>query len=251
MKIAILRAATWAIRPSYVALLAYAVASCATSTGVMTLGPGMYRTSARASPARGGSSEAERLALQDAQKFCQDRGEQISVINLNTRSTSIYGAGAADATFRCLSAGQSQGNASEPVGDIIAQNLITGAVYWGTTTTIPGTTRAVVRMVPFGAVAAECRGQSAITSLMPGFTGSLGAVKLLCSDGRTVTGEFTYENPSRGYGVGQDDAGAKYRFIFGYGAADIAAAKALIEQRFEAAQKNANGGSGAVRTIGH
>ena len=79
--------------------------ACAQSSGVLKMGPDTYSVSAAAAPARGGYSEARKLALTEANQYCDQQGKEILVINVGTGTTNIHGAGSADITFRCLSKG--------------------------------------------------------------------------------------------------------------------------------------------------
>lgn len=79
--------------------------ACATSSGVQRLGPDTFSVSSAAAPARGGYSEARRIALDDANEYCTKIGKEILVLNIGTATTNVYGAGSADVTFRCLSKG--------------------------------------------------------------------------------------------------------------------------------------------------
>jgi hypothetical protein len=78
---------------------------CAQSGGVLPMGPDTYSTSAAAAPARGGWSEARRLALTEANQHCASLGKEILVMDVSTATTNLYGAGSASVTFRCLSPG--------------------------------------------------------------------------------------------------------------------------------------------------
>ena len=78
------------------------VAACASSTGVMKLGPDTYRTSAGAAPALGGSSGAQKIALDEGRQFCEQQRLEILVMNISTETFNNFGAGIANITFRCL-----------------------------------------------------------------------------------------------------------------------------------------------------
>lgn len=80
-------------------------AGCAQSSGVLKMGPDTYTVSAAAAPARGGSSEARKIALTEANQHCAQMGKEILVTNVGTATTNIYGAGSAEVTFRCLTKG--------------------------------------------------------------------------------------------------------------------------------------------------
>ena len=81
------------------------LATCAQSSGVLKMGPDTFSVSAAAAPARGGSSEARKIALTEANQYCAQIGKEIIVTNVGTATTNIYGAGSAEVTFRCLDKG--------------------------------------------------------------------------------------------------------------------------------------------------
>ena len=81
------------------------LSACAQSSGVLKMGPDTYTVSAAAAPARGGSSEARRIALTEANQHCAQMGKEILVTNVGTATTNIYGAGSTEVTFRCLAKG--------------------------------------------------------------------------------------------------------------------------------------------------
>jgi len=74
--------------------------ACSQSRGVFKLGPDTYITWAAASPSAG-VSEAQRLALSEANEYCANMGKTVMV----TRSSdviNVYGGGSSKVTFRCL-----------------------------------------------------------------------------------------------------------------------------------------------------
>lgn len=79
--------------------------ACAQSSGVLKMGPDTYTVSSAAAPARGGYSEARKIALAEANQYCSSQGKEILVTNVNTATINAFGAGSADITFRCLSKG--------------------------------------------------------------------------------------------------------------------------------------------------
>ena len=94
-------------------LLAFAViilAGCipTQSSGVLKLGPDTYTTSAAAVPERGGSIEARKVALTEANEYCAQLGKEILVANIGTATANQYGRGQAEITFRCLAKGDPQ-----------------------------------------------------------------------------------------------------------------------------------------------
>jgi hypothetical protein len=76
------------------------LAGCTHSSGVLKLGPDTYTTSAAAAPAAGGSSEARRIALTEANQYCAKMGKEILVKNIGAASGT-----STEITFRCLSKG--------------------------------------------------------------------------------------------------------------------------------------------------
>ena len=82
--------------------------ACATSSGVQKLGPDTFTVSSAAAPARGGYSEARRIALDEANEYCAQEAKEILVMNIHTSTTNAFGAGSADVTFRCLTKGDSE-----------------------------------------------------------------------------------------------------------------------------------------------
>jgi hypothetical protein len=86
-------------------LVAALFVGCTQSSGVLKLGPDTYTTSAAAAPAAGGSSEARRIALTQANEHCGQLGKEILVTNIGTATTNLHGAGEAEVTFRCLTKG--------------------------------------------------------------------------------------------------------------------------------------------------
>ena len=71
---------------------------CTHSSGVLKLGPDTYTTSAAAHPAAGGSSEARRMALTEANRYCAQMGKEILVKNIVSGAYT-----STEVTFRCLS----------------------------------------------------------------------------------------------------------------------------------------------------
>lgn len=63
---------------------------CATASPVMDAGEGTYFISARASPARGGTTGAHTVAFQDAQKFCAQKGDGFRPILIGTQERDVY-----------------------------------------------------------------------------------------------------------------------------------------------------------------
>lgn len=64
---------------------ALVLGACATSSGVMDAGNGLYLISARASPMRGGATGAYNVAYKDAQDFCAKGGFHAVVVDNKDR----------------------------------------------------------------------------------------------------------------------------------------------------------------------
>ena len=77
------------------------ISACTTpSSEVSKLGPDTYNVSTSAQAVRGGSVEAKRIALSEADAFCAKSGKQAFVTNLKTSKNH------AEVTFRCEDEGQ-------------------------------------------------------------------------------------------------------------------------------------------------
>lgn len=85
-------------------LAALAVAGCASSSGVLKLGPDTYSVSAVAPPGEGGRTGAQRIALTEANQHCAQQSREILVTNM-AGSSDPMGRGGFQVTFRCLSKG--------------------------------------------------------------------------------------------------------------------------------------------------
>jgi hypothetical protein len=81
------------------------LAACATSSGVLKMGPDTYTLSVGAAPLRGGYIGAKQIGLDEAGKYCAAGGKEILVTNISSGTVNRAGAGTVDLTFRCLLAG--------------------------------------------------------------------------------------------------------------------------------------------------
>ena len=77
-------------------ICAVSLISCATSTGVLKLGPDTYKMSAYSSPARGGTSDAEVKVLSTAEEYCNKQGKELLVQHTKFQGESF------EAVFHCL-----------------------------------------------------------------------------------------------------------------------------------------------------
>lgn len=78
-----------------------ALAGCATSSGVMSVGPDTYLITTAADAFRGGGSGAQQVALSEAQQHCIKLNKELLVTNMET-SPFVGGGKSFDVTFRCL-----------------------------------------------------------------------------------------------------------------------------------------------------
>jgi len=78
-------------------------AGCAYSTGILPIGPDTYTVSEHYAPARGGNSTAERVALTEANAFCEQRGRKFLPVNMSQPSSIAISPAGYSVTFRCLS----------------------------------------------------------------------------------------------------------------------------------------------------
>lgn len=68
---------------------------CASTSGVMEMADGSYIISAKAAPIRGGTSGANSLAYEEAQKFCSTVNGRAVIVNQQERD--VYQGGSAAA----------------------------------------------------------------------------------------------------------------------------------------------------------
>jgi hypothetical protein len=87
--------------------VALALAACASSSGVMKVGPDTFTISTSASPGKGGVPAAKRIAYQEASGECARRGglEVFTLSETATSPTWTEGMARVDLNFRCLRSG--------------------------------------------------------------------------------------------------------------------------------------------------
>lgn len=79
------------------------LSSCASSSGVLPLGPDTYTISAGGvltGSISGNDTKAKQKALKEANQFCSKKGKYILVTNINMQSTGF--GSTSDITFKCL-----------------------------------------------------------------------------------------------------------------------------------------------------
>jgi hypothetical protein len=93
-----------AMRYSPLAFIASVVAGCAASTGILPAGPDTYTITERFAPVRGGGTEAQRVALTEANAFCAQQSRQFVPITMDQAGnlSNPYGPTGYSVTFRCL-----------------------------------------------------------------------------------------------------------------------------------------------------
>lgn len=98
------------------------LSSCAQSSGVMKLGLDTYNISVHAAPARGGESGAQKIALTDANIYCESIGKEIQVTSIGTHPSSHFPGGTAEVTFQCLNKNETHRPNLVSTPDIIIEN---------------------------------------------------------------------------------------------------------------------------------
>ncbi len=87
--------------------IALALAGCATTTGIVAVGPDTYMVSEMRAPALGGGPEAQRAVLAEANAFCASQGRVFAPVFMRPDGDPYtpYYPTAYDATFRCVPPG--------------------------------------------------------------------------------------------------------------------------------------------------
>ena len=77
---------------------------CACSTGILPAGPETYTVTERLAPVRGGGTEAERIALTEANTYCQQQNRVFVPVTMDQAGNlnNPYGPTGYAVTFRCL-----------------------------------------------------------------------------------------------------------------------------------------------------
>jgi hypothetical protein len=87
-------------------ILACVLASCAASTGILPAGPDTYTVTERFAPARGGGTEAQRVAMTESNNFCEQLGKKFFPLNMGEAGRqTTSGPTGYSVTFRCLAPG--------------------------------------------------------------------------------------------------------------------------------------------------
>ena len=87
----------------------------------------------------------------------------------------------------------------------------------------------------------QCTGASQIVTLLSKVTGSIGKAILICRDGRTLSARFVYESSRSGWGVGKDDKGNEFRFLFGDLDLDVTALQRDFKKQIQDKKTKASG----------
>jgi hypothetical protein len=94
-------------RPFFPLSATLLLGACAVSFGVQPAGPDSFTVSERRAPVLGGGPEAQRVALAEATRFCQQSGRVFTPIAMGPSGNPYgsYGPTTFTATFRCLPPG--------------------------------------------------------------------------------------------------------------------------------------------------
>lgn len=78
--------------------------ACTTSTGILPVGPNTYTVSENRAPIRGGGIEAQRIALNEANTYCQQQGRVFVPLTMGQSGdlTNQFGPTGYTATFQCV-----------------------------------------------------------------------------------------------------------------------------------------------------
>ena len=100
----------------FTVLTAVCIEGCATSTGIVPLGPDTYVLSEMRAPVRGGGFEAQRVVLVEATGFRQRQGRDLVVLDLRPDGDprTHYWPTVFDATFQCRVGGGGPPSAKQP-----------------------------------------------------------------------------------------------------------------------------------------
>jgi hypothetical protein len=95
------------MRFSFALALALACGGCATSTGIIPVGPDTFTVSEMRAPALGGGPAAQRAVLAEASAFCAAGGRVVAPVFMRPDGDPYtpYYPTAYDATFRCVPPG--------------------------------------------------------------------------------------------------------------------------------------------------
>jgi hypothetical protein len=99
------------------------LAGCASSSGVMKVGPDTFTISASAVHAAGGSVGARASAYREADAHCRGMGREVLVTNDRT-TRDAWNQGVSEVVFRCLAAGDPELRRPDyrPTPDVVIQD---------------------------------------------------------------------------------------------------------------------------------
>lgn len=81
------------------------LSSCAESTGILPMGPDTYTVTENYAPVRGGAATAEKVALTEANRYCQQQGKVFVATNMQKSVApfqAAYGPTKYSLVFHCL-----------------------------------------------------------------------------------------------------------------------------------------------------
>lgn len=98
--------------------------------------------------------------------------------------------------------------------DIAGFDMRTGELLLGKSEFMPGSTNASIDIETTKSNI-RCSGIAELVKATAQGKGTMGKATLICKDGRSVKATFVYETRSSGWGIGVDNKGNGYRFLFG------------------------------------
>lgn len=88
-------------RPGILALI-LTLPACTQGTGILPAGPDTYTVTEHRAPILGGASEAERVAMTEANDYCEHDGKKFFPLNMAEQPVVPAGGPGYSVTFRCL-----------------------------------------------------------------------------------------------------------------------------------------------------
>lgn len=87
---------------SLVFLLLWGIAACTQGTGILPARPDTYTVTEHRAPILGGASEAERVALTEANDYCEQQSRKFVPLHMAQQPTVPAGGPGYSVAFRCL-----------------------------------------------------------------------------------------------------------------------------------------------------
>lgn len=129
---------------------------------------------------------------------------------------------------------------TKPYFDVAGFDVESGEIFVGKSDFVPGEMKSSITIEGLSSKV-QCTGASQIVTLLSKVTGSIGKAILICRDGRTLSARFVYESSRSGWGVGKDDKGNEFRFLFGDLDLDVTALQRDFKKQIQDKKTKASG----------